>query len=124
MLRIVSSTHSLAGSGRRSIRLWLQKLSPSQCVGGCNPLLKAVLSLRNGELVWRRDYATYRRDDDFVAAIEEWTYSNGELCCCYAEDRVFDSLSLVGSGRCIIVAATLICISTQRQTNCLESKWS
>jgi len=39
--------------------LWLQK-NGSHHVGGCNPLLMvAALSLRNEEVVWRRDYATY-----------------------------------------------------------------
>jgi len=42
MLRIVGSTFSLVGSGRRSI---VAARNGPQLVGGCNPLLKVVLSL-------------------------------------------------------------------------------
>jgi len=71
MLRIGASTLSLVGSGERSI---VAAWNVSQRVRGCNPvlMLKVVLSLWNGELMWRHDYATYRPNDEFIAAIEEW----------------------------------------------------
>jgi len=66
MLIIVSSTFSLDGSGRRSIMA--AKMDPSsQLVSCCNPLFKVVLSLWNGEVVWRRDYVSYRPNDEFIA---------------------------------------------------------
>jgi len=34
-------------------------------------MLKVVLSLLNGEVMWRHDYAAYIPNDEFVAAIEE-----------------------------------------------------
>jgi len=68
MLRIVGSTLPLVGSERRSI---MAAKIRSQSVGDCNSLLKVVLCLWNGELK-RRDYATDRPNDEFVAAIEEW----------------------------------------------------
>jgi len=46
---VVSSTLSLVGSGRCSI---VVVTNGSQCVGGYNLLLKVVLSLRNGEVMW------------------------------------------------------------------------
>jgi len=62
-------THSLfsvVGSGRRSI---VAATNGSQCVSGWNPPLMVVLSLRNGEVMRRGDYATY--NVGFVAAIAE-----------------------------------------------------
>jgi len=51
-------------------------------------------------------YVTYKPNRELVATIEENLVEMGILCCCYAEDCPFDSLS-IGSTRLIVVAATL-----------------
>jgi len=67
MLRVVGPNISLVGSVLRSIMV---VTNGSQYVRGWNLLLKVVLSLSNGEEMWRRHVA-YMTDVDFVAAIDE-----------------------------------------------------
>jgi len=107
----------------------------ARCIGGWNPPLKVVLNLRNGEVMWRRDYVTY--NVEFVATRVEWTRSSGKSSIIVVTQRVVDStLSLGGSGRRSIVTAALrhhirsICIMTMlwvsqhRLFNCLYYLWN
>jgi len=55
-VRVVDSTLSFVGSGRRST---VTATGGSQCISGWNETLKVVLSLWNGEIIWRCDYAKY-----------------------------------------------------------------
>ena len=71
--RVVGSTLSLVSSGQCSI---VVATNSSSHVGGWNPPLEVFLSLWKGEVIWRGDYTTY--NVEFVAAEEEWTWSNGK----------------------------------------------